>query len=48
MGRIDWQVEPEELNEVAITMRVIWARRNDVLHGKGFKHPQEIIAQART
>ncbi|XP_040999571.1 uncharacterized protein LOC121245775 [Juglans microcarpa x Juglans regia] len=42
------KLEPEELNEVAVTMRMIWARRNDVLHGKAFKHPNEVIAQART
>ncbi|KAF5445283.1 hypothetical protein F2P56_034346 [Juglans regia] len=42
------KLDSEELNEVAVTMRVIWARRNDVLHGKAFKHPREIIAQART
>ncbi|XP_035543096.1 uncharacterized protein LOC118346314 [Juglans regia] len=41
------KLEPGDLNEVAATMRVIWARRNDVLHGKVFKHPQEVIGQAR-
>ncbi|KAF5454628.1 hypothetical protein F2P56_024278 [Juglans regia] len=38
------KLDSEELNEVAVTMRLIWARRNDVLHGKAFKHPQEITA----
>ncbi|XP_035546735.1 uncharacterized protein LOC118348703 [Juglans regia] len=42
------KLDSEELNEAAITLRLIWARRNDVLHGKAFKHPREIIAQART
>ncbi|XP_035547372.1 uncharacterized protein LOC118348908 [Juglans regia] len=42
------KLDSEELNEAAITLRLIWARRNDVLHGKAFKHPREIIAQPRT
>ena len=38
----------EETNLVAITAKKIWARRNDVLHGGAFIHPNRIVSDAET
>ncbi|KAF5459559.1 hypothetical protein F2P56_019498 [Juglans regia] len=37
----------EELEEVAATMRGIWTRRNNTLHGKDFKHPTALHQLAK-
>ncbi|KAF5475859.1 hypothetical protein F2P56_007621 [Juglans regia] len=37
----------EELEEVAATMRGIWTRRNNTLHGKDFKHPNALHQLAK-
>ncbi|XP_035545040.1 uncharacterized protein LOC118348156 [Juglans regia] len=37
----------EELDEVAVTMRGIWSRRNNVIHGKEFKHPTPVHQHAK-
>ncbi|XP_042980175.1 uncharacterized protein LOC122310346 [Carya illinoinensis] len=37
-----------ELEEVAVTLRGIWTRRNEFLQGKGFRHPSILAQQART
>ncbi|KAG6674859.1 hypothetical protein I3842_15G068200 [Carya illinoinensis] len=33
------KLEKNELEEAAVTMRGIWTRRNELVHGKEFKHP---------
>ncbi|XP_040996027.1 uncharacterized protein LOC121242200 [Juglans microcarpa x Juglans regia] len=37
----------EELEEVAATMRGIWTRRNNTIHGKEFKHPNALHQLAK-
>lgn len=39
-------LKQEELDEAAVITRMIWHRRNDVIHGKGFLHPNSIINRA--
>ncbi|XP_042983202.1 uncharacterized protein LOC122312613 [Carya illinoinensis] len=41
------QLDQAELEEVAVTLKGIWTRRNEFLHGKGFKHPTSITQIAR-
>lgn len=37
----------EELNIFALTTKKIWAKRNDVVHGGDFQHPNRIVIEAR-
>lgn len=41
------QLNPSELEEVAVTLRGIWTKRNEVLHGKGFIHPIVLSQKAK-
>ncbi|XP_041016162.1 uncharacterized protein LOC121258684 [Juglans microcarpa x Juglans regia] len=41
------QLDQNELEEVAVTLKGIWTRRNEFLHGKGFRHPTNISQTAR-
>ncbi|XP_042939585.1 uncharacterized protein LOC122274630 [Carya illinoinensis] len=36
-----------ELEECVVTMRGIWSRRNESMHGKGFKHPNTVVRGAK-
>ncbi|XP_042962737.1 uncharacterized protein LOC122297016 [Carya illinoinensis] len=36
-----------ELEECAVTMRGIWSRRNESMHGQGFKHPNTVVRGAK-
>jgi hypothetical protein len=42
MGRCNRQ----EIESVATIAKRIWARRNQVLHGNEFTHPNRIVAEA--
>lgn len=35
-----------ELEESEIIVRLVWTRRNEVTHGKGFSHPNFIVNKA--
>jgi hypothetical protein len=35
----------EELEKVLILAKKIWARRNEVVHGGEFKHPNQIMCE---
>lgn len=37
----------DELEEVVVTLRGIWTRRNEVSHGKSLKHPNSVVRKAR-
>lgn len=37
----------DELEEAALTAKLIWRRRNSVTHGKGFTHPNLFIKKAK-
>ncbi|XP_042962496.1 uncharacterized protein LOC122296768 [Carya illinoinensis] len=39
-------LDTRELEEVAVILRGIWSRRNDILHGRPFKHPTRVFHQA--
>lgn len=34
--------------EVAMISRLIWTRRNEFVHGKGFMHPNFLIKRAQS
>lgn len=36
------QLVQNELEVVAVTLKGIWTRRNEFIHGKGFRHPTSI------
>ncbi|XP_042939466.1 uncharacterized protein LOC122274496 [Carya illinoinensis] len=35
------------IEEVGSIMRLIWTRRNEVVHGKAFRHPNSIVIKAQ-
>ncbi|KAG6721291.1 hypothetical protein I3842_03G106200 [Carya illinoinensis] len=41
------KLEVSELEEAAVTLRGIWSRRNDLVHGKDFKHPSSLYQGAK-
>lgn len=41
------KLNEEEFEEVAMTAKMIWMRRNSVTHGKGLTHPNMIVKWAK-
>ncbi|XP_042969016.1 uncharacterized protein LOC122301687 [Carya illinoinensis] len=46
-SKLNQKLDKYELEECAVMMRGIWSRRDDLMHGKGFKHPNNIIQGAK-
>ncbi|XP_042980006.1 uncharacterized protein LOC122310194 [Carya illinoinensis] len=45
---LNQKLDTNELEESAIMMRGIWSRRNELIHGKCFKHPNHLMLGAKT